>query len=107
MQVFQMEMNTQNIDDGYPEAIVRALSKGFLREEQYAALVGASNLAEFKVCLDETDYGKYVVQNDGGPVDVNLLKRNMYAKLRDEIEYIMANSAAPLSTFLEKMMHSY
>lgn len=56
-----MEMISQNIDDGYPEAIVRALSKGFLREEQYAALVGASNLAEFKVCLDETDYGKYIV----------------------------------------------
>lgn len=80
----------QNIDDGYPEAIVRALSKGFLREEQYAALVGANNLAEFKVVLDETDYGKYIVTNDGGPVDVNQLKRQMYAKLRDEIEYIMS-----------------
>jgi vacuolar-type H+-ATPase subunit C/Vma6 len=33
----------------------------FLREEQYSALVGASNLAEFKVCLDETDYGKYII----------------------------------------------
>jgi vacuolar-type H+-ATPase subunit C/Vma6 len=57
--------------------------------------------------LDETDYGKYIVQNDGEPVDVNLLKRNMYAKLRDEIEYIMSQSSAPLSLFLEKMMHSY
>jgi V-type H+-transporting ATPase subunit d len=56
-----MEMMSQNIDDGYPEAIVRALSKGFLREEDYAALVGASNLQEFKVVLDETDYGKYIV----------------------------------------------
>jgi len=26
-------MVSQNIDDGFPEAIVRALSKGFLREE--------------------------------------------------------------------------
>ena len=107
MQVFQLEMVSQNIDDGFPEAIVRALSKGFLREEQYAALVGANNLAEFKVVLDETDYGKYIVTNEGGPVDVNQLKRQMYAKLRDEIEYIMSQSSAPLSQFLEKMMHCY
>ena len=31
--MFGMEMNTFNITDGYPEACVRALSKGFLREE--------------------------------------------------------------------------
>lgn len=57
--------------------------------------------------LDETDYGKYIVTNEGGPVDVNQLKRQMYAKLRDEIEYIMSQSSAPLSQFLEKMMHCY
>jgi hypothetical protein len=31
--MFGFEMVSQNIDDGFPEAIVRALSKGFLREE--------------------------------------------------------------------------
>ena len=102
-----MEMVGQNIDDGFPEAVVRALSKGFLREEQYAALVSANNLAEFKVVLDETDYGKYIVTNDGGPVDVNQLKKQMYSKLRDEIEYIMSQSSNPLSQFLDKMMHLY
>jgi vacuolar-type H+-ATPase subunit C/Vma6 len=66
-----MEMNTFNIDDGFPEAAVRALSKGFLREEQYSSLIACNNLAEFKLVLDETDYGKYIIQNDGGPLDVN------------------------------------
>jgi V-type H+-transporting ATPase subunit d len=83
-----MEMFSQNIDDGYAEAIVRALSKSFLREENYQNLVNASNLAEFKLILDESDYGKYIIMNDG-QVDVNELKRRLYQKLRDEIEYIM------------------
>ena len=102
-----MEMNTFNIDDGYPEACVRALGKGFLREEQYASLIACSNLAEFKLVLDETDYGKYIIQNDGAPLDVNQLKRNMYRKLRDEIEYLMGQASSPLAQFLEKMMHCY
>jgi len=57
--------------------------------------------------LDETDYAKYIVMNDGGPLDVNQLKRKMYEKLRDEIEYIMGNSSEPLGAFLAQMMHYY
>ena len=60
-----LEMLSQNVDDGYAEAIVRALSKSFLREENYQNLVNASNLAEFKLILDESDYGKYIVMSDG------------------------------------------
>ena len=57
--------------------------------------------------LDETDYAKYIVMNDGGPLDMNQLKRKMYEKLRDEIEYIMGNSSEPLGAFLAQMMHYY
>jgi vacuolar-type H+-ATPase subunit C/Vma6 len=31
----------------------------------------------------------------------------MYAKLRDEIEYIMGNASEPLGSFLQQMMHYY
>lgn len=30
-----LEMCTMNMDDGYAEAIVRSLRKGFLKEEHY------------------------------------------------------------------------
>ena len=69
--MFGFEMMTQNVDDGFAEASVRALSKGFLREEDYNQLIACNNLAEFKLVLDETDYGKYIVMNDGGALDVN------------------------------------
>ena len=56
--MFGFEMLTFNFDDAYPEANVRALSKGFLRQEDYNQLIQCNNLAEFKLVLDETDYGK-------------------------------------------------
>jgi len=34
--LLQMEMVYANIDDGYPEALCRALRKGFLKDENYA-----------------------------------------------------------------------
>ena len=55
--MFGMEMMTFNIDDGFPESIVRSLRKGFLKEEVYNQLKGCSNLNEFKLVLEDTDYG--------------------------------------------------
>jgi V-type H+-transporting ATPase subunit d len=87
--MFGWEMITQNIEDGYSEACVRALSKSFLREEHYQSLVSCNSLEEFKLVLDETDYGKYIIMNDGGKLDSIWLKQRLYLKLRDEIEYLM------------------
>ncbi len=105
--MFQWEMMSQNMDDGYPESVVRALSKGFLRDSDYTQLVQCNSLDDFKLCLDESDYEKYIVTNDGSKLDSIDLKRKMYTKLRDEMEYIMANAAEPLHGFLEQMMHYY
>lgn len=71
MSLFGFEMMGQNIDDGYAEGIVRSLSKGLLRDEDYQQLIACNNLAEFKLVLDETDYSKYIAIHDGGPLDVN------------------------------------
>lgn len=105
--MFGWEMMYQNIEDGYPEAAVRALSKGFLREEHYQALVSCNSLEEFKLVLDETDYGKYIIMNDGGRLDSIELKQKLYLKLRDEIEYLMGQATDDLSVFMQKMMHYY
>ena len=68
--MFGWEMLTFNIQDGYAEAVVRALSKGLLRDERYTMLVQANNLAEFKTILDETDYKEYINHIDGSNLDV-------------------------------------
>lgn len=105
--MFQFEMISNNIDDGYPEACCRALNAGFLREEDYNQLINCGNLAEFKLVLDETDYKNYIVSHEGGPLDIIWLKKQMQQKLRDEIEYLMGQASDPLASFLEQMMHLY
>jgi len=57
--------------------------------------------------LDETDYGQYLHNPEGGNLDVNWLKKRLYSKLKDEIIYLKAQASQPLSTFLDKMMHCY
>jgi vacuolar-type H+-ATPase subunit C/Vma6 len=96
------EMNYFNIHDGFPEAVVRALSKSFLVEQDYAGLRQAQNLSEFHLLLQDTDYAKYISDmKDPGQMDVNDLKRRLYEKLRDELEYMTAQAAQPLSGFLQ------
>lgn len=64
-------------------------------------------MEEFKLVLDETDYGKYIIMNDGGRLDSIELKQRLYLKLRDEIEYLLGNANDNLSIFMQKMMHFY
>lgn len=69
------EMMYFNVDDGYAEALVRALRKGFLKEETYNQLKACSNLSEFKLVLEDTDYS-YHVGLEPNPLEiVNLKKR--------------------------------
>jgi V-type H+-transporting ATPase subunit d len=105
--MFGFEMISQNMDDGYPEAVCRALGKSFVTKETYENLVTANNLNEYMLMLEETDYAKYLISSDGSAIEPNDLKRRLYTKLRDEMEYIMGQACQPLSTFLQMMMHSY
>lgn len=82
-------MNTFNFDDGFPEAVVRALSKSFITKEKYDEFIQASDLNEFKVLLEDTDYSEYMKKIDDAKIDPIDIKRAMFEKLRDEIEYMM------------------
>lgn len=79
-----MEMMSFNVDDGYPEAIVRSLRKGFLREENYTQLKSCSNLNEFKLVLEDTDYGPYIAA-EASPIEIVVLKKRCKEKLMKEI----------------------
>jgi V-type H+-transporting ATPase subunit d len=68
------EMMYFNVDDGYAEALVRSLRKGFLKEETYNQLKACSNLNEFKLVLEDTDYGAYIV-NEPNPIEIVNLKK--------------------------------
>jgi vacuolar-type H+-ATPase subunit C/Vma6 len=55
--MFGFEAAYANIDDGFPEALLRSLRKGILDETVYNQLKSTSNISEFKLVLEDTDYG--------------------------------------------------
>ena len=57
------EMMFANIDDAVPESQVRALRKGFLSRDVYRSLRGNQNMAEFRIVMEETDYGSGIFQD--------------------------------------------
>lgn len=86
-----LEMVSFNADDGYPEAIIRSLRKGFLREETYNQLKACSNLNEFKLVLEDTDYGPYIV-NEPNPIEIVILKKRCKEKLMNEIQHLIGQT---------------
>jgi V-type H+-transporting ATPase subunit d len=99
-------MMTFSIDDGYPEAICRSLRKGFVRDDQYLQLKNCSNLQEYKLVLEDTDYNAYIV-NEANPIEIVVLKRRCKEKLMTEIQHMIGQSTQPLTGFLERMLHCY
>jgi V-type H+-transporting ATPase subunit d len=101
-----LEMMSFGIDDGYVEAICRSLRKGLLRDETYLQLKSCSNLQEFKLVLEDTDYAASIV-NEANPIEIVVLKRCCKEKLMKEIQHMMGQSTQLLTGFLERMLHGY
>ena len=71
-----------NMDDAVAEAQCRALRKGFLQKDVYRSLKGNNNMAEFKIVMEETDYGSAIFEGQRDDrFDVQLLRMNMKKKL--------------------------
>ena len=97
-----------NMDDAVAEAQCRALRKGFLQKDVYRSLKGNNNMAEFKIVMEETDYGSAIFEGQRDDrFDVQLLRMNMKKKLMAEIQYMISQSSYPLNEFLTRMLHRY
>lgn len=107
--MFGFEACYANIDDGAPEAILRSLRKGILDDQVYAQLKATSNIQEFRLVMDDTDYGADIFMNQDGSGDfeVTTLRKAMKEKLMDEIKFLLSQSVQPLSTFLNMLLHGY
>ena len=88
--MFGFEACSANIDDGYPEALLRSLRKGILDDSIYTQLKSTSNISEFKLVLEDTDYGSDIFLNQDSSADfeVTTLRKAMKEKLMQEIEFI-------------------
>lgn len=101
-------MLSGNIDDGYAEALVRAMRKGFLLDAHYAQLKQTSNIAEFKLVLEDTDYGSDIFHGqEGQDFEVQVLRRAMKEKLMMEFQHILAHAVYPLNQFIAMILHRF
>lgn len=107
--MFGWEMLYANIDEAVPESQIRALRKGFLGEAEYSMLKQVSTIQEFKIVMEDTDYGSdiFANQTDSSQFDVQLLGKAMKERLMDEIQYMIAQSSYPLNQFLTMILHKY
>jgi V-type H+-transporting ATPase subunit d len=98
-----------NMDDGFVEGMLRSLRKGFLDENAYSQLKQTSNISEFKLVLEDTDYGAAIFENQDASQDfeVALLRRAMKSKLAAELQFMRSQAVYPLNQFLERMLHGY
>ena len=106
----QMEMMPYNVDNAFAESIARSLRKGFLDANNYESLKNVSNMVEFKLALEDSDYSSEIFSNQTGEAsktDISLLRRAMKEKLYKEIMFIVGQAAYPLNAFLMKMLQGY
>src|SRR5450830_1359815 len=103
------EALTANMDDGFVEAVLRSLRKGFLDDNHYSQLKVTSNIQEFKLVLEDTDYGTdiFANQDNDSEFEVTQLRKAMKEKLMEQIEFLSGQAVYPLSHFLKMMLHGY
>lgn len=94
-----------NIQDGYAEALLRGLRKGFLTEMHYGAIKSCSNPRDFKTALMDTDYADFVKEWD--ELESVTLKILLKKKLADEIDYLQTVSGEQLQKFIQLIRHKY
>jgi len=97
-----------NMDDGYVEAICRSLRKGFLTEYLYEQLKQTGNITDFKLVLEDTDYGANLFKNQtGDQFEVALMRRAMKEKLAQDLNFMKASAVEPLRSFIDMIQHAY
>jgi len=101
-----MELLTFNINDGFPEALIRGLRSSFIRKEEYDAIRDCTNLSDVKMVLEETDYLPFL-QSEPTPAPTSVIRNKMKEKLAKEFDFIKSSSAPELYNFLEKVSHRF
>jgi V-type H+-transporting ATPase subunit d len=94
-----------NVNDGYAEAFLRGLRKGFLADGNYKAISAQNSLKDLKTTLLETDYTDYV--KDWNETDTTSLKLILKRKLSDEVDYLQTVCGPELQKFIQMIRHKY
>eukprot|EP01038_Epipyxis_sp_PR26KG_P009451 gene9451-12735_t len=98
-------MPTFNMQHGFTEAIVRGFRSGFLLDDTYHHLTQCETLEDFKLNLQETDYGQML--SNEAVVNPPIIEKGAINKLVVEFFYIRAQAVEPLATFMDYITYEY
>lgn len=94
-----------NMDHGMVEALCRGYRSGFLSDADYHHLTQCESLEDVKMNLAETDYDAFLA--DAPSVTPAIILENATKKMVAEFQFLRAQSAEPLSTFLDYISYEY
>jgi len=99
---------TFNVNDGFPEAVLRGYRKGIIKKSDYAILKQCDTLEDLKMFLcNSTDYGEKFLENEPTPIHTTTIAEHASKKLVEEFQYLRKNSVEPLTTFLDYITYGY
>ena len=90
---------------GFAEALVRGFRTGFLGDADYHHLTQCETLEDVKMNLQETDYDQFLANESTVTPAVILEKATR--KMVDEFQYVRAQAAEPLATFMDYITYEY
>jgi len=102
------DLTTFNVNDGYPEAVLRGFRKGILKKTDYQTLKTCDSLEDLKMIVcNNTDYGEKFLENEPSPIHTTTIAEHATKKLVEEFQYLRKNSVEPLTTFLDYITYGY
>jgi V-type H+-transporting ATPase subunit d len=81
------------------------MRSSFLNDSDYHHITQCENLEDFKLNLQETDFGAMLV-NDS-TISPTIIDARAVKKMVDEFLYLRANAVEPLATFLDYISYEY
>lgn len=81
------------------------MRSSFLNDSDYHHITQCENLEDFKLNLQETDFGVMLV-NDS-VISPSIIDTRAVKKMVDEFLYLRANAVEPLATFLDYISYEY
>jgi V-type H+-transporting ATPase subunit d len=99
------DLITFNAEYGYLEAVLRGFRSAFLREVEYRQLCQCTNLEDFKLTLQDTDYAASVANLS--QVTPDIMQDKVWDKYVSEFQFIRDQAVGPLATFLDFITYEY
>jgi len=99
---------TFNINDGFPEAVLRGFRKDIIKKGDYTILKQCESLEDLKMFLcNQPNYGENFLQHEVGTIHTTSIAEEATKKLVEEFQFLRKNSVEPLTTFLDYITYGY